>query len=319
MVCLLLGLSVYLYLPIRSAQDTPIQWNTIDSLSAFWEHVSRSEYKEAEGGIWYSGNPKDALQFLLASVMRLPSEQGGLLVLFSLIGLPIAWRNHRDVFYPMAGIILLNVPVLMSMGTATFTPTSEYITRLYYLPATAATAVLTTIGWGHATGWALDRLRSSARGSASIALILAAPLFPLALNWVHCDRTDYRIAEEYSENLLRCMPEGGAVFPLTNNESFLLAYQRFVEGDDRACLLDSRFGWKHDDKAAAVLTQWDVGEGAAHPLRSHFKDISLFRDSLYYRVRGEEKGEGLGPFRFVREIPLQIRYRPEDFPRMSPF
>ena len=65
-------------------------------------------------------------------------------------------------------------------------------------------------------------------------------VFPLAVNWAHCDRSDYRIAEEYSENLLHCLPEGGAVFPLANNETFLLAYQMFVEGDERARLLDRR-------------------------------------------------------------------------------
>jgi len=320
--CLCLGLSVYLYLPIRSAQSPPIEWQQVDSLSAFFSYLSRNVYKTAEGGLWYSGTLHDAFSFMLAFVRHLPHEQGGLLVLFAIPGLMALRRRNVPLLTILGGIILLNVPILQFLGRSPFTPTSEYINRLYYLPATAALAVFTATGWEAGLRWTYNRLGRQPDPMAAAALILMAPLFPLALNWSACDRSEYLIAEEYQDNLVRSLPSGGAVFPLTNNEGFLLLYARYVENDPRAWLLDERFGWDGREMPRCVYTAWSVGKSSPHPLRlllPEFKEVETFPETLLYRILKEPLGEGLSRFRYVRKVDYVIRKRPEDFPDISPF
>lgn len=335
LVALCLGLSVLAFLPIRSAQGPPIQWANIDSLADFWAYFSRSIYKEAEGGIWYLGNTWDALQFGWAFIKGLPREQGGLLPLFALPGIVLCWRTHRHLLAIFGSIILLNVPLLLATGGSQFTPTSEYINRLYYLPATAALAVFTGTGWWMAIGKLItctERLSARASGQSpethpalltsrwmARVLILCAPLLPLSLNWKACDRSDYWLADEYARNLLRSIPEGCGVFPLTNNETFLLAYCRFVEGNPHACLLDTRFGWDEKKVPKAVLTVWDVGKSAPHPLPEIFNQSEAFPLNILYLMLRKEKPQGLERFRNIQEIDYSIRKGPEAFPYLSPF
>jgi hypothetical protein len=309
---LALGLCVFLYLPLRSSQDPPIAWGKVDSLQAFIRYLSRSVYKEAEGGIWYSGKGWDALQFLSAFIAGLPREQGGLLVFFSLPGAFVLFRLNRLFAATLFGVILLNVPVLLSMGGSQFTPTSEYINRLYYLPATAALAVFTAMGWA----W----LWSKAKGWSGIRpVILCAPLIPLALNWQTCDRSRYWLAREYLDNLLHSIPAGGAVFPLTNNETFLLLYARYVENNPKALLLDERFGWDGKPPGGGVLTAWNVGARAPHPVRPLFDGADTLPYTLLYRTFPVQPREGLERFRFVQPVECTTSHKPAEFPHLSPF
>ncbi len=348
LAALCLGLSVLAFLPIRSAQNPPIQWGRTDSLASFWEYFSRHVYKEAEGGIWYSGKAMDALQFGLAFLKGLPREQGGLLPLFALPGIFLCWRRYQSLCLVFGSIILLNVPVLLSTGGSQFTPTSEYINRLYYLPATTALAVFIGVGWcmtaewlvwfvtnfshrhlirNGSTGFTMDprihgndeSAESFRKSSAVRVLILCAPLLPLGLNWKACDRSDYWIADEYARNLLRSIPRGCAVFPLTNNETFLLAYCRFVEGNRNAWLLDSRFGWDEREVPKGVLSAWDVGQSAPHPLLELFKGSEAIPLNILYLVRKGEKPQGLELFRSVQHMDYSIRKGPDEFHHLSPF
>lgn len=319
-VSFLLGLTVLLYLPIRSAQNPPIAWGEIHSLGSFLDYFSRKVYKEAEGGIWYAGKLEDSVRFLLAFVLGFFREQGGLLALFSLPGMRFVWRVNRPFAMALGGIILLNGPVLLLMGGSQYTPTSEYINRLYYLPATTALAVFIVAGWRQGFSWLAEFWgRSAPKVPMVTALTLSAALFPLALNWNKCDKSDYGLAQEYADNLMLSIPPGGAVFPLTNNESFLLLSKRFIEEDKRAILMDKRFGWDGTSPTGGLFTAWDVGEGAPNELLPLFQGLSTVPHNLLYRSQPSPAPEGLERFRGMQDIPYRITTLPRDYPFLSPF
>jgi hypothetical protein len=316
-LCLVCGLSVYLYLPIRSAQSPPIAWGKVDSFGAFYDYVSRKVYSE-----WDMGTLYDAACFLWAFARHLPWEQGGILVLFAAPGMVRLWRKNRVLLAILLGIVVLNVPVLLLHGRSVFTPTSEYINRLYYLPATSALAVCTATGWSAAVERLFHLSRDEFPPFLAKALVLSSTLFPLALNWNACDRSEYWIAREYAQNLVKSLPKDGAVFPLTNNEGFLLTYMRFVEKDPRAWLLDQRFGWDGKRPPKAVYTAWDVGRSAVFPLHQilpEFAEVETVPESILYRVIKEPERKGLSRFERIREVDYSIDCRPAGFPDMSPF
>lgn len=336
LIGLLLGLSVLLFLPVRMAQHPPIRWGAIDSFSSFLDYFSRKVYKEAEGGIWYSGSLTDSLRFLAAFFRGFPREQGGLLVLLAIPGIPAFWKKSPLLALAAGGILFFNGPVLLAMGGSTYTPTSEYINRLYYLPATAFLAIFTVFGWDAVVKWLPDRIYFLDRPGKNIltgrtgcpflsskafgtALVLCAPLFPLALNWKACDRSDYHLAREYLENLLISMPDGGMVFPLTNNETFLLAYAHFVEGNPRARLLDRRFGWDEKEAPKALFTAWNVGQSSPHPLTSVLGAVETLPRTILYQVFKTEPLEGLERFKVMEAVRYRISSHPADYPCLSPF
>lgn len=317
-IALLLGFSVYLYLPLRDS--APIAWEKVDSFSAFISYFNREMYKEAEGGVWTQGTFADGIRFFLAFFTNLPREVGGLLVLFSIPGMMWLWMNRRDMAWVLGGVLAINVPILLLLaGTATFTPTSEFINRFYYLPATAAVAVMAVMGWRHSLDAASRRFGFKPSAWIRAAFVGFAPLLVLGLNWSACDRSDYRIADEYARNILRSLEPGDAVFPLTNNESFLLLYFHHVAEDRRAFLLDERFGWDGKTPPRRVYTAWDVGASSVNPLTEIFGGRETVPETLLYRLLDTSPGEGLQACRFMREVDLRIRQAPGDFPNLTPF
>lgn len=315
---LLLGFSVYSYLPLRDS--APIAWEKVDSFSDFVSYFNREMYKEAEGGVWTQGTLADGVRFFLAFFTNLPREVGGLFVLFSIPGMVWLWMNRRDMVWVLGGILAFNVPVLLLLaGTATFTSTSEFINRFYYLPATAAAAVLAVIGWRHSLDAASRRFGFKPTAWIRAAFVGFAPLLVLGLNWSACDRSDYRIADEYARNILRSLQPGDAVFPLTNNESFLLLYFHHVAEDRRAFLLDERFGWDGKTAPHRIYTAWDVGASSVNPLTEIFGSRETVPETLLYRLLDASPGQGLQACRFMRGVDLRIRQAPDDFPNLTPF
>ncbi|MCG3199973.1 MAG: DUF2723 domain-containing protein [Candidatus Omnitrophica bacterium] len=317
---LLIGLAVFLYLPIRAAMNPPIAWGKIETPQDFLDYVSRKVYKEAEGGIWYSGKTVDSLKFLGAFLAGLPREQGGLLVLCALPGALALWRRDRSLSLLLFGMVAFNVPLLLFMGGSQFTPTSEYINRLYYLPALASLAALAAFGWRRTLIFLFRRVRErQTRNRLLPALALCAPMLLVGMNWKACDRSDYLLPKEYLQNLLRSIPPGGAVLPLTNNETFLLLYARHVEGNAKARLMDSRFGWNPGEPTTAVLTAWDVGLGAAHPIPELFPDSVTLPLNILYIALKRDIPEGLERYRLVQKVDYSIKSLPGEYPHLSPF
>ncbi len=61
---LLPGLALYAYLPIAAAQDPALNWGEVTSLQAFWEHVSRVQFRTGIERVW-----ENQLGFLLEQMV----------------------------------------------------------------------------------------------------------------------------------------------------------------------------------------------------------------------------------------------------------
>ncbi len=313
-----LGFSIYFYLPARSTG--PIAWAPVDSFSSFISYFSRELFKNAEGGAWTQGTLIDALRFMGAYVIDLPWQLGGILSIFLIPGWWFLWRSRKILCLLLSGIVILNVPVLLILaGTSKFTPTSSYINQLYYLPATAAMASFVVFGWRFGFEFLSSRMRYRIPEQLYLPLLLAVPCFPLAVNWDACDRSDYYVADEYARNILRNLDPQDAVFPLTNNEGFLLLYFKHVAEDSRAFILDRRFGWDPSDQPYRIYTAWDIAATPHSSLTKIFGDKRSIPETLLYRMVSGSQLNGITQCRHTRPITLNIRKSPDQFPRLSPF
>lgn len=219
----LLGISVYLYLALRSSRWPALNWGTPASAAAFWDHVRRREF----GTIYWPRYRYLGFHALELGKLLLWQFGPGAGVL-ALPGVVWLWRRRAPAARPLALAALLAGPAMLLPLVGLLTPIQVFEIEVWYIPffllaacfvGAAAAAVLTAIPG------------SGARAAAAVAFALL-PLAPWLANQGVADRRGYCFARAHGENLLRTYPYDALVaFPLDEQLGlFEHGFQRFVLG-----------------------------------------------------------------------------------------
>lgn len=226
----LLGFSVYLYHPLRSAHLPPLDWGHPTSLSRFLRVLTRRDY--GSFSLTVEGAASTGFLGRLGQVGRYLSETyrglGAAGLLLSLAGLALWPRLGLKASWRLpTAFVLLTGPVFLMVGNPPSDPlTLGALKRFYPLGwmglSLLAGAACETIerkwrraGWGAAApGWA-------------VLLVLAAwgargrPAW--ALRW---DLAAY----DYGRNILKTLPPGSALFMDGGDDTFYaLAFLQFAQ------------------------------------------------------------------------------------------
>lgn len=206
-----IGLLPYAYLPIASSFDPPLDWGNPETWSGFVDVVLRRDFW---GRAWIE-SPVDVVTIAADYLAGMAREVAWVGVLPLAIGL---WAARRDGF----GVFLMAVMAINLLAMAAHGSRSDlFIWHRYYIPSYAIAALCAGIGIETA-GRRLGR-----------ALPVAALALPVALligGWDRFDRSDYRIAEEFSRHLLATIPPGATLAATDDNILFVLIYLTMVEG-----------------------------------------------------------------------------------------
>lgn len=206
----LVGASLYVLLPLRSAQEPPINWGFVHrGWDAFLYHVKGTQF-----GVWMFSD-KDAMAANVDTFFALATNQllwvGWIAVLY---GVYILWKKSRPI---AAGLVILIAGNLMiSFGYAI--PDIES----YFVPTFIALSILIAVG--------LAAVIKNVSEKSSFALLLL-PVVPLALNLEQNDLSDHRAVESYTEWTLANAEPNAIIF--TRQWDFLCSafwYQQTVEG-----------------------------------------------------------------------------------------
>ncbi len=95
-----------------------------------------------------------------------------------------------------------------------------FIWHRYYIPSYIMVALL--------AAWGLERLLERWGRRALVAL--AVPVLLLAQGWARFDRSDFRVADDFSRQLLATLPPGAHLAASDDNILFVLIYLHLVEG-----------------------------------------------------------------------------------------
>ncbi|MDP2644535.1 MAG: DUF2723 domain-containing protein, partial [Desulfobacterales bacterium] len=114
----MLGLSIYIYLPVRTEAGAAIHWGDPDSLKRFFHHVTAADHRSA-----YTINQSGAAYALrLAGAMKDLLGQYHLLTVFALIG----WMGRNDlkhkIFWVLVIIFDLTYTVFLNTIALEITP-----------------------------------------------------------------------------------------------------------------------------------------------------------------------------------------------------
>jgi tetratricopeptide (TPR) repeat protein len=206
------GLLPYLYLPLRSAANPRLDWGNPETLGGFLAVVVRREF----WGRRFLEGPADlvpiAADYLKSFFVELAWAGPALAVL------AIAARRRHDLPLALPFLILAaNFLTTALHGSRT----DIFVWHRYSIPSYAMLALVAAAG-AHVLLRRLPR-------RAGWALLLIPALLANG-GWRDFDRSRYRIAEDFSQQLLSSLPPGSILAASDDNIVFVLVYLQLVEG-----------------------------------------------------------------------------------------
>ncbi|MGA7614466.1 MAG: DUF2723 domain-containing protein [Thermoanaerobaculia bacterium] len=205
------GLLPYLYLPIRARMHPVLNWDDPETLRGTLDVILRREFW---GRSWIE-TPFDFVRIGADFGASLLTELVWVGVPLAIVGM-VLWRRKRwPVILPLA-VITLNVLVVGMHGSQH----DIFVWHRYYIPAYAMAAILAALGLDSMT-------RFVPRPLAAAVLII--PLATALVAYPRYDRSRFRIAEDFSRQVLECLPPGATLFANDDNVLFVLIYLHDVE------------------------------------------------------------------------------------------
>ncbi|HRK34933.1 MAG TPA: DUF2723 domain-containing protein, partial [Candidatus Hydrogenedentes bacterium] len=239
MLLALLGLGIYLYLPIRSAANPAMDWGNPETWSGFVDVVTRAQYQ-----FIITDGPRSWDRFLaqsreFGSIYLLQFTTGvGLLAPFGAI---VLWRRgHRAVTVMLLLVAVVNIVgsiVIPNFGSDRM---SIWLNTTYWIPAYAAIAIL--------LGAAIDGVcaatpRRPVRAVVALGLLAASAGAPLLAHYERNDKSEYYVAADYARNILATLAPGAVYFGDSDLALFPAMYYQIVERMRPDVLIANPYGY----------------------------------------------------------------------------
>jgi tetratricopeptide (TPR) repeat protein len=206
------GLTPYVYLPLRAQAHPPLNWDDPGTLHGFLDVILRREFWPRA---WME-TPADLLPIAGNFLAGVGHELGWTGSALAAIGVVAAFRRS----WPVLLLVLVvggNLAALALHGSRH----DIFVWHRYYIPTYVLLALLAGLGCDQL----IRRLPRSLR-----ALPLAIPLLLLLAGWRDHDRSRYRMAEAFGDAVLTSLPRGAHLAASDDNVLFALMYLHLVEG-----------------------------------------------------------------------------------------
>jgi len=214
----LLGISVYLYLPLRSSLNPVLNWGDPSSFSNLKRHISGWQYR-----VWMFSESSQAFWESLRNYLRLFYSQFPLYFLpWIVLGFIILLKKNWKVFISLLSIFIFTIFYGINYQIPDIDP--------YFLPSFLVAAVW--LGCGIAWLFSLlQRRRNDQRTVAVILIILfsSLPIINLFRNYFKQDESKNYFAYDYAGNILRSIKKDSIVLTKIWDHYSPWLYLKYVE------------------------------------------------------------------------------------------
>ncbi len=217
----LLGLSVYLYLPIRSFSNPVLAWGDTQSVSGSVSSVFALEsLRELDFGFLYNIGDK-----IVGMIHLFYGQLTLACFLISLLGMLLLSKRAKKTLIFFLLLIMANCASVIFMTTE-FIPTNPHL-HGYLLPSLLSLAFLYALGGL----LIIDRIRSRfpVIRQWSLVIFVLISFIPLYKHVTYADLSSNRIAYDYGYNIIRPLDSNSVLFVDNVNLSFVLRELQYAE------------------------------------------------------------------------------------------
>jgi hypothetical protein len=218
LLALAIGLSVYLLIPLRAAQQPPINWGNATTLDRFFALISAELYR----GYALSTTPQELLTRSVAFAQLLVTQYGWLGVALGTLGIYHALITSNRSWRWLAATILLYLLFALSYNT----PDSA----LYLIPVWMFGAWAIARGLLSSVSWANSRVRRVPSGAVLLFIFLLGPLLNVVTQYPAMNLRADHAAVDFADQILTTAPPGAIVITGNDGHTFTLWYYRLVAG-----------------------------------------------------------------------------------------
>ncbi len=223
----LVGLSVYLLLPLRSLMH-PLydSGNTGASWHNFYAHIMRKSYEDLGVHMLWSDRIRYFGEFFLEVF-----NQFKYFIVLGVLGIVLTLRKSPYKVLFLLSIIVLNVVGVIALRTAAYNLENSEYYKTYYLPAYIVFTLF--IGLGIST--VLVYLQRRHKFLPYIAITALAVYGLVTVQWQMVNFRNFTFLEDYSIQMIQTLPDNAIVLfdvegPATDSILFSLLYQQKVLG-----------------------------------------------------------------------------------------
>jgi len=207
------ALTLYLYLPVRSAQNPLFDWNHPANLRSFIEHITAARYQTYVTGFGF----ENIFQNLWRSIGILLNQYPLFLLLPGFAGLALPGHMKKGL-----RLILLSAVVLNLFLSALYDiPDIDQ----YYLPS----VMILTVGLVSLLINMSGRFISRKRYMVTTVTVSLITLGTFIYNYDSNDQSDNRLAYIYGEDILKSTPRDSYLISVGDNSNSSVYYLRYVE------------------------------------------------------------------------------------------
>jgi tetratricopeptide (TPR) repeat protein len=192
----LLGLSLYLYLPVRASHAPLFSWGDVTSAERFLWHVTGKQYR-----VWLFSSSEVAGRQLVYFWESLPGAFGYAGLFLAALGIPVLWRRARKMF--VFTTVLFLTCVSYSVNYDIHDIDSYFLLAYVVLAVWAGCGLYTLLTW-------LER-RTRVPRLAVFALSLAAPLISCLHHYGDVDQSEDFMVEDYTMNMFASLDSNAIV------------------------------------------------------------------------------------------------------------
>ena len=212
-VFFIMALTLYLYLPVRSSQNPPFDWNHPATLSSFLDHITAQRYQAYITGFGFD----NYFQNIWRSFGILFTQYPFYLSSLGFIGLFVSSTIKRNIRFTLLSIVTLN----LLLSALYDIPDIDQ----YYLPS----LLVLTIGLISFLNFLLNRLKTNVKDIAIIVVVILMAITTFFNNYGPNDQSDNRLAYIYGENILKSTPKNSFLISVGDNSNSSVYYLRYVE------------------------------------------------------------------------------------------
>ncbi len=272
-VLFVIGLSIYLYLPVRSALDPMLDWGNPETPGAFLRHSTGAVYR-----VWFLSSPEVAVRQLGRFFSLLSVEMTPIALVPAVLGLVHLWRQRPSLAHTTVLLLLLNLLSAVNYDI--------HDVDAYFLPAFLVVALWVGVGIGSVLEALLEgRRRRSVPAAPRWAAALALPAFAFAWNAGASNQRDNHLVGDYTAAMFRSL-DPKAVILSRQWDHFCSAsiYVQLVRGEHRdVTVLEKellRRSWYLEE-----LERWDpeLIAGCRAPIEAFKAELVPFETGGRYR------------------------------------